>query len=281
MRLARFTHPSIAGSVLHGEVRDDRVVAFSDGSTVLSRLDSGDRSPAAGEAFALDAVELLMPHEPGVIHGIGKNYAAHAAEMGGDVPTVPIVFLMPPTAATGPSGPVVRPAVTEQLDYEVELAIVLGRLPDGAVGAAGFCVADDVSARDLQDTEDQWARAKGADTFVPFGPWITTSDELAARDVAWDGGTPVVRVRTWVNDEPRQDASTADLVFGVDALLTHIGAAITLRPGDLVLTGTPHGVGKATERADGSGTGVWLVPGDVVRMEIEGLGTIEHPITAP
>lgn len=281
MRLTRFTHPSIAGSVLHGEVRGSEVVAFADGSTVLSRLQSGDRSPATGRPFALDGVELLMPHEPAVIHGIGRNYAAHAAELGNAVPETPVVFLMPPTAATGPSGPVVHPAVTSQLDYEVELAIVLGRLPDGTVGAAGFCVADDVSARDLQDTEEQWARAKGADTFVPFGPWITTTDELAAGDVAWNGGTPVLRVRSWVNGKPRQDATTADLVFGVDELLAHIGAAITLRPGDLILTGTPHGVGKATPRPDGSGTGVWLVPGDVVRMEIEGLGTIEHPVVAP
>jgi 2-keto-4-pentenoate hydratase/2-oxohepta-3-ene-1,7-dioic acid hydratase in catechol pathway len=283
MRLARFVHPSAPGTLVDGEIRGDEAVAFADGSTVLSRLVSGDRTPADGPAFPLGEVELRMPHEPATIAGIGRNYAAHAAELGNDVPTVPVVFLMPPSAATDPSGPVVRPAVTEQLDYEVELAIVLGRLPDGRVGAAGFCVADDVSARDLQDAEEQWARAKGADTFVPFGPWITTADELAATldPDAWDGGTPVVRLRSWVNGELRQDATTADLVFGVDALLEHIGAAITLRPGDLVLTGTPHGVGKATPRPDGQGTGVWLGPGDVVRMEIEGLGTIEHPVVAP
>jgi 2-keto-4-pentenoate hydratase/2-oxohepta-3-ene-1,7-dioic acid hydratase in catechol pathway len=263
--------------VLDGEVRGEDVVAFADGSTVLSRLRDGDRTPATGEAHALAAVELLMPHEPGAIYGIGRNYAAHAAELGNAVPDVPVVFLMPPSAATGPSGPVVRPDVTTQLDYEVELAVVLGRLPDGTVGAAGFCLANDVSARDLQDAEEQWARAKGADTFVPFGPWITTADELEPGP----GGSPVLRLRSWVNGEPRQDATTADLIFGVDALLAHIGAAITMRPGDLVLTGTPHGVGKATPRPDGSGTGVWLVPGDVVRMEVEGLGAIEHEVVAP
>ncbi len=287
MRLARFAHPSAPGETFDGEVRGDEVVAFADGSTVRSRLASGDRTPAVGAAFPLAEVELRMPHEPATIAGIGRNYAAHAAELGNDVPTVPVVFLMPPSAATDPSGPVVRPAVTEQLDYEVELAVVIGRLPDGRTGAAGFCVADDVSARDLQDAEEQWARAKGADTFVPFGPWITTADELAAAlepggtPDEWDGGTPVVRLRSWVDGELRQDASTADLVFGIDALLEHIGAAITLRPGDLVLTGTPHGVGKATARPDGSGTGVWLQPGDVVRMEIEGLGTIEHRVVDP
>lgn len=278
MRLARFRAPGDLDP-RHGEVRGTDVVAFDDGSTVLSRLRTGDRAPAAGASWALQEVELLMPHEPGAIYGIGKNYGAHAAELGGEVPTVPIVFLMPPSAADGPSGPVVRPAVTTQLDYEVELAVVVGLLPDGTVGAAGFCVADDVSARDLQDAEDQWARAKGADGFVPFGPWITTADELAAP--AWSDGTPTLRLRTWVNGELRQDATTADLVFDVDVLLAHIGAAITMRPGDLVLTGTPDGVGKATPRADGTGKGVWLVPGDVVRMEIDGLGVIEHAIVAP
>ena len=106
-------------------------------------------------------------------------------------------------------------------------------------------------------------------------------DAAAGTPGSWAGGTPVVRLRSWVNGQPRQDATTADLLFGVDDLLTHIGAAITLRPGDLVLTGTPHGVGKATPRPDGSGTGVWLEPGDVVRMEIEGLGAIEHRVVDP
>lgn len=287
MRLARYAHPSAPGEVVDGEVRGDEVVAFADGTTVLDRLTTGDRTPASGPALPLAEVELLMPYEPATIHGIGRNYAAHAAELGNALPEVPVLFLMPPSAATGPSGPVVRPAVTSQLDYEVELAIVFGRLPDGTVGAAGFCVADDVSARDLQGAEEQWARAKGADTFVPFGPWITTADELAAdlrpdgTPADWDGGTPVLRLRSWVNGEPRQDATTADLIFGVDALLAHIGAAITPRPGDLVLTGTPEGVGKATPRPDGSGKGVWLQPGDVVRMQIEGLGTIEHEVVAP
>lgn len=273
MRLASFSPRCAPDDVRCGEVRGDEVVRFADGSTVRSRLASGDRSPATGERLPLRDVVLRMPHEPGAIYGIGRNYAAHAAELGNAVPSSPVVFVMPPTAATGPSGPVVHHAVTAQLDYEVELAIVVGTLPGGAVGAAGYCVANDVSARDLQASEDQWARAKGADTFVPFGPWVTTADEVP------DPGA--LRLRSWVDGALRQDASTADLVFGVDALLAHLGAAITLRPGDLILTGTPEGVGKATQRPDGSGTGVWLVPGDVVRMEIDGLGAIEHPVVAP
>lgn len=273
MRLASFSPPEDPGTVRAGEVVGDEVVAFADGSTVLSRLASGDRTPATGARAPLADVTLRMPHPPGALYGIGRNYAKHAAELGNALPTTPVVFVMPPTAATGPSGPVVHHAATAQLDYEVELAIVIGRLPDGTTGAAGYCVADDVSARDLQETEDQWARAKGADTFAPFGPWITTADEVPDPEA--------LRLRTWVDGDPRQDATTADLVFGVDALLAHIGAAITLRPGDLILTGTPEGVGKATPRPDGSGTGVWLSVGDVVRMEIEGLGTIEHRVVAP
>jgi 2-keto-4-pentenoate hydratase/2-oxohepta-3-ene-1,7-dioic acid hydratase in catechol pathway len=277
MRLVRFAHPS-AETPLCGEVRGDEAVAFADGSTVRDRLASGDRTPATGATYPLAEIEPLMPYEPSGLFGIGRNYAAHAAELGNDVPTTPIVFVMPPAAATGPSGPVRRPAATAQLDYEVELAIVAGRLPDGTIGAAGYCVADDVSARDLQATEDQWARAKGADTFVPFGPWITTADEVVGAAGLAAGETPVLRLRSWVDGELRQDATTSDLVFGVRELLEHIGATTTLRPGDLILTGTPHGVGKATPRPDGSGTGVYLQPSDVVRMEIEGLGVIEHPI---
>jgi 2-keto-4-pentenoate hydratase/2-oxohepta-3-ene-1,7-dioic acid hydratase in catechol pathway len=277
MRLARFSHPAVDG-VLHGDVRGEEVVAFTDGSTVLDRLTTGDRTPADGVAYPLAEVTPLMPHEPSGLFGIGRNYAAHAAELGNAVPTTPIVFVMPPAAATGPSGPVRKPAVTEQLDYEVELAIVAGRLPDGTIGAAGYCVADDVSARDLQASEGQWARAKGADTFVPFGPWITTADEVVGAEGAAAGETPALRLRSWVDGELRQDATTADLLFGVRELLDHIGATTTLRPGDLILTGTPHGVGKATPRPDGSGTGVYLQPGNVVRMEIEGLGAIEHRV---
>lgn len=263
MRLARFrTAPSADPRC--GEVVGDEVVALADGSTVLERLATGDRSPADGERFALGAVELLAPHAPRAIYGIGRNYADHAAELGNEVPAAPIVFAMPPTAAGGPRDPVRRPAVTERLDYEVELVIVLGRVAGGGIGAAGYAVADDVSARDLQEREGQWARAKGADGFCPFGPWVTTADEVPDPEA--------LRLRSWVNGELRQDASTADLIFGVDALIAHIAAAITLRPGDLILTGTPSGVGHAMTPP------VYLQPGDVVRMEIERLGTIEHAI---
>ena len=134
--------------------------------------------------------------------------------------------------------------------------------PDGEV--AGFAVADDVSARDLQRREPQWTRAKGADGFCPFGPWITTADEVADPEA--------LALRTWVNGELRQDSSTSDLVFGIQVLVNFISEAITLEPGDLILTGTPSGVGMALDPPQ------FLEPGDVVRIEIEGLGVIEHGV---
>jgi 2-keto-4-pentenoate hydratase/2-oxohepta-3-ene-1,7-dioic acid hydratase in catechol pathway len=243
-----------------GEVRGEDVVDFAAG-TVLGRLASGDRSPATGEAHPLADVTLLAPvPRPRAIFGIGRNYAAHAAEMGSELPSSPLVFTKLPTASVPPSGPVVRPAVVHGLDYEVELTVVMG--PGSAI--AGWAVANDVTARDLQRTEAQWTRAKGFDTSCPWGPWITTVDEVP---------DPIgLRLTTHVNGEVRQDSTTADLVFGPHQLVAFIAEAITLEPGDLILTGTPSGVGEGMDPPR------YLEPGDVVRCEIERLGAIEHRI---
>ncbi len=265
MRLASFRRrDDPSGSVLGGEIRDEMVVAFDGGEGVLDRLRSGDRRPATGPAFPLAEVELRMPHAPPVLYGVGRNYAAHAAELGNEPPGEPLVFTMPPTAAGHPDDPVSRGRLTARLDYEAELAVVLGTLADGAVGVAGYAVADDVSARDLQASEEQWTRAKGSDGWCPFGPWITTVDEVP--------DPHALRIRSWVDGEPRQDASTADMVFRVPRIVDHLRAAITLRPGDLVLTGTPAGVGHGLRPPR------YLEPGQVVRVEIEGLGAIQHAI---
>ena len=261
MRLATFLPPG-STTPAAGEVRGEEIVAFESG-TVLDRLTSGDRQPAGGATHALADVTLLAPvPRPRAIFGIGLNYAAHAAETGKAPPERPIVFMKLSHASVAPTGPVRRPAATERLDYEGELVAVIGA--DGAI--AGYAVADDISARDLQQAEPQWTRAKGADTFCPWGPWITTADEVDDPEN--------LRLRTWVNGELRQDAATSDLIFGPQACVDFLRETCTLEPGDLILTGTPSGVGMALEPP------LFLEPEDVIAVEIEGLGRIEHPVTA-
>src|SRR5215212_8206600 len=224
MRLATFLAPGGA-KPLAGEVRGDAVIAFADGATVLDRLASGDRTPAAGDAFALAEVALLAPiARPRAIFGIGLNYAAHIKETGGTLPEAPIVFMKLPSSAAAPNAPIRAPAVVRRLDYEGELAAVMG--PEGEIG--GYAIADDVSARDLQKREPQWTRAKGFDGSCPFGPWITTADEVPEPG---DLG-----LRTWVNGELRQDSRTSDLIFSVPEIVAFLRETITLEPGDLILT---------------------------------------------
>jgi 2-keto-4-pentenoate hydratase/2-oxohepta-3-ene-1,7-dioic acid hydratase in catechol pathway len=261
MRLATFLAPG-SDQPQAGEVRGDEVAAFTSGS-VRDRLASGDLTPAEGWIYPLADVTLLEPvPSPRAIFGIGRNYAAHAAELGNVLPDAPLVFMKLPASSVPPSGPVVRPPVSQQLDYEAELAVVIGA--GGRI--AGWAVADDASARDLQRAEEQWTRAKGFDTSCPWGPWITTVDELPdARGL---------RIQSWVNGEQRQDANTDQLIFGPEQLVDFIVQTCTLEPGDLILTGTPSGVGMGFDPPR------YLSDGDIVRVEIERLGSIEHVISA-
>lgn len=165
-----------------------------------------------------------------------------------------------PSSAAPPYRPVRCPSVVKRLDYEGELAVVMG----SAGRVAGYAVADDLSARDLQRREPQWTRAKGADGFCPYGPWITTADEIP--------DPHALRLQTHVNGEPRQDASTADMIFRIPDLITFISETCTLMPGDLILTGTPSGVGMSMDPRQ------FLASGDTVRIEIDGLGAIDHSI---
>jgi len=268
VRLATFIPPGSPDPV-GGELRDGRAIAFPAGvpatpgsrDPLLDRLATGRPDPATGESWPVAEVELLAPvMRPRAIFGIGLNYRAHAAEQDIDPPPAPIVFMKLPSSAAPPHRVVRCPAVVKRLDYEGELAVVMGSR--GRV--AGYAVADDLTARDLQRREPQWTRAKGADDFCPYGPWITTADEIP--------DPHALRLRTWVNGELRQDATTGDMIFRIPDLIAFIGETCTLEPGDLILTGTPSGVGMSMDPRR------FLASGDTVRIEIDRLGAIEHSI---
>jgi acylpyruvate hydrolase len=265
MRLATFLAPG-SSTPRAGEVRgvqgEERVYAHAlEQLTVLDRLEDPEATPVEGKSWALTEVSLLAPvPQPRAIFGIGLNYADHIRETGGETPMQPLVFMKLPSSAAPPNGPVHCPQVVRRLDYEGELAVIMG--PGRSV--AGYAVADDVTGRDLQGREPQWTRAKGADGFCPFGPWITTADEIP--------DPHNLALRTWVNGELRQDSTTSNLIFTVPELIEFISATCTLAPGDVILTGTPSGVGVGQDPPQ------FLTTDDVVRIEIERLGAIEHAI---
>jgi acylpyruvate hydrolase len=243
-----------------GVVEDGRVRALADELDLVDVL-AGVNARLGSESWALSDVTLLAPVPDAVtVYAIGMNYAKHIAELGMETPEAPVVFDKVRGSVAPPGGPIRCPEVVRRLDYEGELTIVIGA--GGQI--AGYCVADDVTARDLQGREPQWTRAKGADTFCPVGPWVTTADEVD------DPGRLVLR--TWVNREQRQESSTADLIFGCETLVEFIAQTCSLRPGDLILTGTPSGVGMGMDPPE------FLKSGDVVRIEIDPLGYIEHPV---
>ena len=213
-----------------------------------------------GNRTVLADVRLLAPVIPrSKVVGIGKNYAEHAREMGGQAPKEPLMFLIPNTAVVGPSDPVVMPRQSNEVHYEGELAVVISRMcKDVPVERAGdvifgYTCANDVTARDLQKADGQWARAKGFDTFCPLGPWIET--ELDTGDLS---------IVTRLDGEVVQAGRTADMIHSVAVLVAHVSQAFTLLPGDVILTGTPAGVGPVTS-------------GQRVEVEIEGIGVLSNP----
>ena len=213
-----------------------------------------------GEEVPIDDVRLLAPVLPSKLVCVGKNYAAHAAEFGMTVPEEPLLFLKPSTAVIGPNDPIHLLPISRRVDYEGELAVVIGwiarniRTEDAYRVILGYTFANDVTMRDLQKTDDQWARAKGFDGSCPLGPWIETA--LDPNDVG---------VQTRLNGDVRQHASTTDMVFGVATLIEYVTAFMTLLPGDVLLTGTPEGVGM-------------LAQGDVVEVEVGGIGPLVNPV---
>ncbi|MEM7757079.1 MAG: fumarylacetoacetate hydrolase family protein [Cyanobacteria bacterium P01_A01_bin.40] len=210
---------------------------------------------------ALDTYQILAPCVPSKIVAVGKNYLKHALEMGTPVPQEPLIFLKPPTTIVADAQDIYYPPQSQQVDYEGELALVIGdrcshASPEQAAKSIwGYTIANDVTARDLQKLDGQWTRAKGFDTFCPLGPWIVRELSVEAK------------IQTFINnaDSPRQSATISDMVFSPETLVSYISQIMTLIPGDVILTGTPEGVGG-------------MKPGDAVSVEIEGIGCLSNQV---
>ncbi|MER8103671.1 fumarylacetoacetate hydrolase family protein [Kitasatospora sp. NPDC059811] len=262
MRIARFSvreGSPAAGSVSFGVVEGDPSQPDSLVVHALAGHPFGQPQPT-GESYRFQDVRLLSPMLPNKIVAVGRNFAAHAAELGNDVPDVPLTFFKPSTSVIGPTENIAYPPFSSDVQHEAELAVVIGRMcrevPLDRVPEVilGYTCANDVTARDVQKREGQWARAKGFDTSCPLGPWIET--DLDPADLA---------VTCTVNGELRQAGRTSQMVRSVAELIVHISEAMTLLPGDVILTGTPAGVGP-------------LNVGDEVAVSIEGIGTLTNKV---
>lgn len=250
----------------------DMTELLTGGPAALER--AGDAVATDARRVALGEVRLQAPvSRPPKVLAMGPNYAAHVAELGGEPPEHQVWFNKQRTCVVGPGTPIVVPAVSDMVDYEGELAFVVGRparhvpASEAASFIAGFTVMNDVSVRDWQWRTPTWTLGKSFDTHGPLGPWVVTPDELG------DGSG--LRIRTWVNGELRQDGSTDDMLVGCASMVELLSTACTLEPGDVITTGTPPGVGASFDPPR------WLAPGDVVRIEIEGIGVLENPVVGP
>lgn len=251
MKIARFSHDS---RIAFGIVDDDELVVLS-GDPMFAGYDP------TGERVPVRDVTLLAPSIPrSKVVAVGRNYRAHAAEFGNEVPAEPLLFLKPNTSVVGPGDAIVLPPQSEQIDFEGELAVVIGKIAKNVAADAaldyvfGYTVANDVSARDLQRSDGQWARAKGFDSFCPLGPVVDTEFD-----------TTQARIVSRVNGQVKQDAPLSDMVHSVADIVAYVSAAFTLLPGDVILTGTPEGVGP-------------IVSGDTVDIEVTGLGVLSNPV---
>ncbi|MFE0459791.1 fumarylacetoacetate hydrolase family protein [Kitasatospora sp. NPDC058965] len=262
MRIARFSvleGSAAAGSVSFGVVEGDPTRPDSLVLHAMAGHPFGTPQ-LTGETYRWNQVRLLTPMLPSKIVAVGRNYAAHAAELGNEVPAVPLTFFKPSTAVIGPTESIAYPPFSSDVQHEAELAVVIGRMcrevPVDRVPEVvfGYTCANDVTARDVQQREGQWARAKGFDTSCPLGPWIET--ELDPSDLA---------ITCTVNGELRQTGRSSLMLRGVPELVAHISEAMTLLPGDVILTGTPAGVGP-------------LNVGDEVAVSIEGIGTLANKV---
>lgn len=251
MKIARFSHDD---AILFGIVDESDLVVLTGDPLYAGYETTGDRVPIA------DAVILAPVIPRSKIVCVGKNYHDHAAEMGGEAPAEPLLFLKPNTSVIGPGDAIVRPSISEQTEFEGELAVVIGRVAKNVPAenaldhVLGYTIANDVTARDLQRKDGQWTRAKGFDTFCPLGPTINTD---------FDPSTATIQTR--VNGEVRQQAPLSDMIHSVADIIEHASAVFTLLPGDVILTGTPAGVGPFSA-------------GDTVEVEITGLGILRNAV---
>jgi 2-keto-4-pentenoate hydratase/2-oxohepta-3-ene-1,7-dioic acid hydratase in catechol pathway len=279
MKIARIRTPG--GSDFAVQAADSTWLALDGlGITASTTADvierAGDLAAlVGGRSGGVADPEFLAPIvRPSKVLAIGLNYRDHIRETNQTEPQNPIVFAKFPNAITDPYGRIVMDErLTEQGDYEAELAVVIGR-PTKSIGQSealgcvfGYTVANDVSARDAQKRDGQLDRSKGFDTFCPIGPWITTADEVP--------DPQGLAIRSWVNGEPRQDSSTREMIFSVEYLIWYIARGMTFEPGDVILSGTPHGVGFAMKPPR------FVVPGDVVECEVAGLGRLRNEVVAP
>ncbi len=282
MKLVTFTHDGSTrvGALVDGDrVADLHAADALIPAALLDLLQAGDDAMEAAKSVAerandgipLPDVTLEAPiAHPGKALAIGLNYRDHAEETNQEIPKYPIVFAKVTTCITGPGKPIHVPRVSSMVDWEGELSFAIGRTAryveqeDALDYVAGYMIGNDVSVRDWQSHAATWTAGKGFDTHGPIGPWLVTSDEVDASDL---------RIQTFVNDVLKQDSTTAQLIFGIPELVAYLSTAFTLEPGDVVFTGTPSGVGVARRPRE------FLKPGDTVRIEIEGLGKLENPVT--
>jgi len=248
----KIVRAALKGKIFIGVLRD--------GTVQCVEGDPFDALNETDKTYPVEAVRLLAPVKPQKIVAVGLNYRSHADELSMEVKKDPIIFLKPQSAVIGPLDEIVIPEMSERVDYEAELGVVIGKTcrnvaPEAVPGYIfGYTCVNDVTARDLQKTDGQWTRAKGFDTFCPIGPWVET-------DYDWKGK----RVQAVLNGEVKQDAATDDLINGVERLVSFISRVMTLCPGDVIATGTPKGIGP-------------MQPGDTIEIVVEGIGTLKNTV---